>query len=88
MLVGCVGPARRVAVADGKRAVAHEPPRAVDEPVRWTSRGSGNGASGRPDTMRKMFRQRMAGLGLLPPMQSLTLIVSSPTAIETLRKTA
>jgi RNA polymerase sigma factor (sigma-70 family) len=43
---------------------------------------------GRVDTMRKTFRQRMAKLGLLPSMQSLTLVVSSPTAIETLRRAA
>lgn len=43
---------------------------------------------GRLDTMRSVFRKRMARLGLLPSMQSLTLIVSSPAAIETLRKVA
>jgi RNA polymerase sigma factor (sigma-70 family) len=43
---------------------------------------------GRLDTMRKVFRQRMAKLGMSPGMQSLAIIVSSPTAIETLRKAA
>ncbi len=43
---------------------------------------------GRLDTMRKKFRQRMAKLGLLPSMQSLTVVVSSPAAIEDLRRAA
>ena len=43
---------------------------------------------GRLDTMRKVFRQKMAKLGMLPSMQSLTLIVSSPGAVDVLRNAA
>ena len=41
---------------------------------------------GRIDTMRKRFREQMARLGILPSMQPLMLVVSSPTAIAALRK--
>jgi hypothetical protein len=45
-------------------------------------------ARGRVDTMRKVFRARMAELGMLPSMQSLRVIVSAPRAIEMLRMAA
>ena len=43
---------------------------------------------GRLDTMRKVFRVRMAKLGILPGMQPLRVIVSAPAAIATLRRAA
>ncbi len=48
---------------------------------RWAVRG-------RMDTMRKVFRERMVELGMLPSMQPLRLIVSRPRAIEKLRMAA
>jgi RNA polymerase sigma factor (sigma-70 family) len=43
---------------------------------------------GRLDTMRKVFRTRMAKLGILPGMQPLRVVVSAPAAIATLRRAA
>jgi RNA polymerase sigma factor (sigma-70 family) len=43
---------------------------------------------GRLRMMRDRYRTRMAKLGMLPGMQPLEVIVSTPTAIETLRKAA
>lgn len=43
---------------------------------------------GRVGTMRDLYRHRMARLGLLPWLQPLQVIVSTPGAIETLRKAA
>jgi len=43
---------------------------------------------GRLGTMRDLYRHRMARLGLLPWLQPLEAIVSTPAAIETLRKAA
>ena len=38
--------------------------------------------------MRKVFRTRMAKLGILPGMQPLRVIVSGPAAIAELRRAA
>jgi DNA-directed RNA polymerase specialized sigma24 family protein len=43
---------------------------------------------GRFDTMRRIFRQRMARLGLLPWMQPLRVIVATRDAIASLREAA
>jgi RNA polymerase sigma factor (sigma-70 family) len=43
---------------------------------------------GRMRMMRERYRRRMAKLGMLPGMQPLEVLVSTPTAIETLRKAA
>jgi RNA polymerase sigma factor (sigma-70 family) len=43
---------------------------------------------GRLRMMRDRYRRRMAKLGMHPGMQSLELVVSTPLAIETLRKAA
>jgi hypothetical protein len=43
---------------------------------------------GRLGTMRDLYRHRMARLGLLPWLQPLHVIVSTPGAIEMLRKAA